>query len=185
MISINQFKNGMTLKIDGELYQIAEFQHVKPGKGAAFVRTKLRKLKSATSIDRTFRDGEKFEDVFIENRPVEYLYRDASHYVFMDQQTFEQFSFDENQIGRAADFLTENMLVTLQIYEGVLIDVVLPASVNLRVASTGPGLRGDTAKAGTKPATLETGLTIQVPLFVNMGDVVKVDTRTREYLGRA
>jgi len=185
MVSMNQFRNGLVLKIEGELYQVVSFQHVKPGKGGAFMRTRLKNMRLGTTVDRTIRDNEKFEDAFIDTKPVEYLYQDGTSYVFMDNNTFEQLSFDKELIGNAVSFLVENMGVNIQLHDGRLLEVLLPASVNLKVTSTEPGLKGDTASGATKPATLETGLTIQVPLFVNNDDVLKVDTRSGEYLSRA
>ena len=185
MVSMSQFRNGLVLKIDGDLYQIISYQHVKPGKGGAFMRVRMKNLTQGKTLDRTIRENEKFEDVYIDTKQVEYLYQDGTSYVFMDQNTFEQLSFEKEQIGGALDFIVENMKVNLQMNGSNLIEVQLPASVNLKVTSTEPGLKGDTATGGTKPATLETGLTVQVPLFINQDDLLKIDTRTREYLSRA
>ena len=185
MVSMSQFRNGLVLKIDGELYQIISYQHVKPGKGGAFMRTRMKNLKQGTTIDRTIRENEKFEDAYIDTSSAEYLYQDGNSYVFMDQNTFEQLSFDKEQIGGAMNFIVENMKVNLRMHGSDLIEVQLPASVLLKVTSTEPGLKGDTAVGGNKPAVLETGLTVQVPLFINQDDVLKIDTRMGEYLSRA
>lgn len=184
MISTNEFKNGMTIDIDGTLYQIIEFQHVKPGKGGAFVRTKLKNFKTGAVIDKTFRAGEKFEQAMISRRPMQYLYNDGSDYVFMDTETYEQISLPAAFLADEAKFLKENMNVLIAMHDGEAIGVEMPITVELEISQTDPGLKGDTASGGTKPATLETGAVIQVPLFIKIGDVVKVDTRTGEYITR-
>lgn len=184
MISTNQFKNGMTIYIDDTIFQIVEFQHVKPGKGGAFVRTKLRNFKTGAVIDRTFRAGEKFEQAMVSRRPMQYLYNDGSDYVFMDTETYEQVSVAASFLEEEVKFLKENMNVLVAMHEGQPIGVEMPITVELDVTHTEPGIKGDTASGGTKPATLETGALIQVPLFIQTGDKVKVDTRTGEYITR-
>ncbi len=185
MISTNQLKTGMALVMDGELYTIVEFQHVKPGKGSAFVRTKLRSLKTGNIIARTFDAGERFEEAFIEKRNLQFQYRAGETYHFMDTETFEGFSFQAKDLGDAAHFLTENLEAKGEFYEGRIIGMELPTTVVLKVTESDPGLRGDTSKSAMKPAILESGWKIQVPLFIEPGESIKVDTRTGEYLGRA
>lgn len=185
MISTNQFKTGLALVIDGQLYTIVDYQHVKPGKGAAFVRTKLKHLKSGAVLSRTFDAGEKFQEAFILKRPLQFLYRAGEAYHFMDLESYEQHQFDRDSVGEAAHYLKENLEVRGEFFEGRLVGLELPTTVVLRVVDSEPGLRGDTSKAATKPATLETGYKIQVPLFVGPNDEIKVDTRTGEYGGRA
>ncbi len=185
MISTNEFKTGITIIMDGALYVIAEFQHVKPGKGGAFVRTKLRRLKEGSVMERTFRVGEKFQEAFIEQRKLQYLYRAGDTFHFMDLSTFEDLPIQEKTIGPSAGFLKNTMELVGQFHDGQLIGLDLPIFVDLRVEETDPVLRGDTAKAGTKPAKLETGVAIQVPLFIESGEMVRVDTRTGSYASRA
>lgn len=185
MISTNQFKGGLFIKLEGELYMIIEFQHHKPGKGGAFVRTKLRNVKSDTVISRTFRAGETVEDVFVEEKKYQFLYSADGQYYFMDNETYEQISLAESKVEDSKRFLKENTEVSVTIYEGDILDIRLPIFITLKVAETEPGTRGDTVKAGTKNAKLETGANIQVPLFINRGDLIKIDTRTGEYIGRA
>ncbi|MFC1667852.1 elongation factor P [Chlamydiota bacterium] len=184
MISTNNFKTGITILIDKELFTIENFQHVKPGKGGAFVRTRLRNVKTGNVLERTFNAGENFEQAFIETKKMEYLYFDSHHYVFMDIQSYEQIEIEEQYISEIKDFLKENILLTVTFYEGSIIEVMLPNFMELEVTYTEPGFKGDTATSGTKPATVETGALIQVPLFVNTGDTIKIDTRTRQYLQR-
>lgn len=184
-ISTNQFKTGMTLVIDGELFVIVEFQHVKPGKGAAFVRTKFRSLKNGTVLSRTYDAGDKFQEAFIEKRTLQFQYRAGDNYQFMDSKTYDQFDFKANELGDAVHYLIENMEVKGEFYENRLIGVDLPTSVLIKVTESDPGVRGDTSKSAMKPAILETGFKINVPLFVEPGDQIKVDTRTGEYIGRA
>ena len=184
MISTSQFKTGMTIELDGNLFSIVDFQHVKPGKGGAFVRTKLKNVKTGAVIDRTFRAGEKVELAHIDRRRMQFLYRDPDHYYFMDTQNYEQMALALVQMGDTPSYLKEGAVVEVEMYEGAPIGLELPVAVELEVKQTDPGLRGDTATGGTKPATLETGLVVQVPLFVQVGDVIKVDTRTGEYLTR-
>lgn len=184
-ISTNQFKTGMALVIDGELYIIVEFQHVKPGKGAAFVRTKLRSMKTGNVLNKTYDSGERFEDAFIEKRPVQFQYRSGDEYHFMELETYEQLMFTRQDLGDAANYLTPNLEVKAQMWNSKLVGMDLPTTVDMKIAESDPGLRGDTSKSAMKGAVMETGLKISVPLFVSPGDVVKVDTRTGEYAGRA
>jgi elongation factor P len=182
--STAEFRRGLKIELDGNPYSIVDFQHVKPGKGGAFVRTKLKHLKLGTVVDRTFRSGEKFELVDFEQKPMQYLYRD-DHFHFMSLETFEQISLATEQVGDAADYLKENMEVEVVYINGEPSAVELPTFAELRVVKTDPGVRGDTASGGTKPATLETGAVVSVPLFINEGDILKVDTRTGAYIERA
>lgn len=184
MITTAQFKNGLTIEIDGTIYQIVEFQHVKPGKGGAFVRTKLKNFKTGAVIDKTFRAGESVEQAIVNRRPMQYLYNDGVDYHFMDTETYEQISIPQANLIEESKYLKENMNVLIAIHEGQPIGVDLPTAVELEVTHTEPGVKGNTASGATKPATLETGLVIQVPLFINNGDIVKVDTRTGEYITR-
>jgi len=161
-----------------------EFQHVKPGKGAAFVRTKLKNLKTQNLVEKTFKGDEKIEEAFIEERKLQFSYKDSDFYNFLDQDTFEQIQLDKERIGKLSLFLKENQEVTALFYKGEILNINLPNFVELEVKQTEPGIRGDTAKGGIKPAVLETGLIIQVPLFINIGDKIKIDTRTCEYLER-
>ena len=184
MISTTDFRNGETIVMEGQLWVIVEWQHVKPGKGGAFVRTKLRRLRDNNVIERTFRAGEKFQEAFIEKRSLQYLYRTADSFHLMDTKTYEEIQVPAGQIGAAAGFLKENMELEGQFHDGSMIGIQPPMFVDVLVASTEPGIRGDTSKGGMKPATLETGATIQVPLFVNTGDLIRVDTRTASYVSR-
>ena len=185
MISSNDLRNGVTVVVDGQLWTVIEFLHVKPGKGSAFVRTRLKNVKTGTTLERTFRAGEKLERAIVDNRQMQMLYNDADGYHFMDQETFENVTLQRDLIGGPADFLKDGMVVDVQFYEGSAIGVDLAAHVELLIVETDPGFRGDTATNVTKPAKLETGATIQVPLFVEPGDVVRIDTRDRRYIGRA
>ena len=184
MISTNQFKNGSAIKVDGKRFTIVNFQHVKPGKGAAFVRTRLRNLDTGAVVDKTFRAGEKLENVTTQSRQMSYLYNDGDLYHFMDSETYEQVAIPTEVVGETAGYIPENGTVNVLSADGEVVNVDPPAHVDLEVAQTDPGLKGDTATGGSKPATLETGLVVQVPLFVNQGDRVRVDTRSREYLTR-
>lgn len=184
MASTNDLKNGMVLNIDGQLWSVVEFQHVKPGKGPAFVRTKLKNVLSGKSIDKTFNAGVKVETATVDRRDMQYLYKDGTDFVFMDSETYEQIPIAEDIVGDAANFLLENQDAIVATHEGTVLFVELPASVVLEITYTEPGLQGDRSSAGTKPATVETGYEIQVPLFLEMGTKVKVDTRTGDYLGR-
>ncbi|MBV8246164.1 MAG: elongation factor P [Candidatus Eremiobacteraeota bacterium] len=184
MISSNDFRNGVTIVIEGQLWTVVEFLHVKPGKGSAFVRTRLKNVKSGATVERTFRAGEKLERATVDNRQMSMLYNDADGFHFMDQESFENFTLHRDLIGDPADFLRDGMVVDVQLHDGIPIGVDLPAHVELRVEETDPGFKGDTATGTTKPAKLETGATVQVPLFVNPGDVIRIDTRDRRYIGR-
>jgi elongation factor P len=184
-VSTNDLKNGMTLDLPEGLVSVVEFQHVKPGKGGAFVRTKLKNVRTGAVIERTYRADEKLDQAIIDKRDMQFLYRDGSDYVFMDTTSYEQLQVPSDSLGDAPNFLKETDGVVLQIYGTEIVGVDLPASVELAVAETEPGLQGDRVSGARKPATLETGLVVQVPLFVNSGDTIKVDTRTSEYLTRA
>jgi elongation factor P len=184
-ISTNDLRNGMTLDLPDGLFSVVEFQHVKPGKGGAFVRTKLRNSRTKAVIERTFRADEKVEQAVVEKREMQYLYREGASFVFMDNSSYEQSSVDSSSLGDAPSYLKEGDSVILEMYGGEIVDVALPAAVELAVTETEPGLQGDRVSGARKPATLETGLVVQVPLFVNPGDRIKVDTRTGEYLTRA
>lgn len=183
-ISINQLKNGLTIRVNGEIYQVMEFQHVKPGKGAAFVRTKLKNLKTQGLTERTFKGDERIEEAFVEERRLQFTYRDSEFYNFLDQDSFEQIQLDKGRIGKMSLFLKENQEVIAFSYKGEILNINLPNFVDLEVKQTEPGIRGDTAKGGEKSATLETGLVVGVPLFINVGDRIKIDTRTGEYVER-
>jgi elongation factor P len=182
-VSTAEFKKGLKIQFDGEPYSIVEFQHVKPGKGGAFVRTKLKHMKLGRVIDNTFRAGEKVELVDFDERRMQYLYKD-DRFHFMDLETYDQISLSPEQVGEAREFLKENTEVEILFINQSPVTVELPNFIELQIAKVDPGIRGDTATGGSKPATLETGAVIQVPLFLNEGDVVKVDTRSGEYLGR-
>jgi elongation factor P len=182
-VSTAEFKKGLKIEFDGEPYSIVDFQHVKPGKGGAFVRTKLKHMRVGRVIDNTFRAGEKVELVDFDEKRMQYLYKD-DRYHFMDLETYDQISLSAEEVGDARDFLKENTEVEILFIDGSPVSVELPNFIELAVVKTDPGIRGDTASGGSKPATLETGAVIQVPLFLNEGDVVKVDTRSGDYLGR-
>ena len=184
VISTNQFKNGTAIRVDGKRFTILYFQHVKPGKGGAFVRTRLRNIDTGAVIEKTFRAGEKVENVRTESRPMTYLYRDGDLLYFMDAQTYEQVAIPAEVVGDAAGYIVPNGTVSVLCADGEVVSVEPPAHVDLEVSETDPGLKGDTATGGNKPATLETGLVVQVPLFVNVGDRVREDTRSNEYLTR-
>jgi elongation factor P len=184
MASTADFKNGLTIQLDGDVYQIIEFQHVKPGKGGAFVRTRLRKFSTGQVIDKTFRAGEKVDVARVERRPLQYLYQSGDDYIFMDNESFDQFTLTKEQIGPQVKFLKDNLEVTVASYEGRVLGVDLPDTIEAAVVATDPGLKGDTASGGSKPATIETGAVITVPLFVNEGDMIRVDTRTEKYIER-
>lgn len=184
-VDTNSFKNGMHIELDGKVWRIVEFQHVKPGKGGAFVRTKLKALDSGAVVDRTFRAGEKFPRVHTETKNVQYLYDDGSEVHFMDEETFEQFSLSHTALEDELPFMQPNASVQVLTVNGVPSSVQLPASVELTVVDTEPGVKGDTVSNVTKPATLETGAVVQVPLFVNVGDRLKIDPREKRYISRA
>jgi elongation factor P len=184
MATSNDLRNGMVLLIDGQLWSVIEFQHVKPGKGPAFVRTKLRSVTTSKVVDKTFNAGVKVETANVDRRDMQYLYNDGSGFVFMDLTSYDQITLDENVVGDAKNFLLENQNAVVALHEGNPLYVELPASVILEITYTEPGLQGDRSTGGTKPATLETGYQIQVPLFIENNTKVKVDTRTGDYLGR-
>ena len=184
MASTTDFKNGLVLKIEGQLWAIIEFQHVKPGKGPAFVRTKIKNVTSGKTVDKTWNAGVKVETATVDRRDMTYLYNDGTDYVFMDGETYDQISITPELLGDGAKFLLENMAVQVATHEDQPLFVELPVTVELEVTQTDPGLQGDRSTGGTKPATLETGATIQVPLFLETGTKVKVDTRDGSYLGR-
>ncbi len=185
MISVNDFKTGVTIELDGQAYQVVEFQHVKPGKGAAFVRAKLKNVKSGGSIEKTFRGGEKVHRAHLDRREMQYLYNDGDDYVFMDNENYEQISISPEAMGDGVKWLLENMNIQVLFFQGNIIGIELPNFVELEVVDTEPSVKGDTATGATKNATLETGATVQVPLFVNTGDKLRIDTRTGEYMERA
>ena len=184
MATSNDLKNGIVLNIEGQLWTVVEFQHVKPGKGAAFVRTKLKNILTGKVVDRTFNAGVKVETANVDKRDMTYLYNDGSGFIFMDKNTYDQVSLSEETVGDAVNYMLENQDAVVAMHEGNPIYVELPASVVLEVTYTEPGLQGDRSSGGTKPATVETGLQIQVPLFLENGTKVRIDTRTGDYLGR-
>ena len=184
MATTNDLKNGMVLRIEGNLWQVLEFQHVKPGKGPAFVRTKLKNVETNKIVDKTFNAGTKVETANVDRRTMEYLYHDGTSYVFMDTGTYEQTEVPDEIVGDASNFLLENQTAVVATNDGRVLFIELPAAVELTITFTEPGLAGDSATGRTKPATLETGHVIQVPLFINQGEKVKVDTRDSSYLGR-
>ena len=184
VVSTNQFKNGMHIELDGSAWRIVEFQHVKPGKGGAFVRTKLQNVRTGAVLDRTYRADEKLDQAVIDKREMQYLYRESAHYVFMDNSSYDQMNVDAPTLGDATNYLREGDSAVLQIYNDQVVGVDLPAAVELTVTETEPGVQGDRVSGARKPATLETGLVVQVPLFVNPGDKIKVDTRSGDYLTR-
>ena len=183
-ISVNDLKNGITLELDNGLFQVIEFQHVKPGKGGAFVRTKIRNLRSGAVLDRTFNAGIKVEQAIVDRQDMQFLYKDGDEYVFMNTSTYDQMNVSTAALGEAADYLIEQMIAQIAMYQGEIIGVEIAASVELTISETEPGVQGDRVSGARKPATLETGKMIQVPLFVGPGDKIKVDTRTGDYLTR-
>jgi elongation factor P len=184
-VTTNDLRNGMTLDLPEGLFGVVEFQHVKPGKGGAFVRTKLKNVRTGAVIERTFRADERVEQAIVDKREMQYLYRDGAEFVFMDTTSYDQLHVSPSTLGQAASFLKEGDSAVLQLYGAEIVGVDLPAAVELSVAETEPGVQGDRVSGARKPATLETGLVVQVPLFVNPGDRVKVDTRSGEYITRA
>ncbi|MBO4459975.1 MAG: elongation factor P [Clostridiales bacterium] len=185
MISAGDFRNNMCFEMDGQVYQVVEFQHVKPGKGAAFVRTKYKNVKTGSVVERSFNPNEKFEQAQLDRRDMQYLYSDGDLYYFMDQESYDQMPIHAEAIGEAIKFLKEEMICKVLSYKGEIFSVELPITVELEIVECEPGVRGDTANNVTKYATLETGAVIKVPLFVNQNEFVRVDTRTGEYLERA
>ncbi|MFU0801210.1 MAG: elongation factor P [Xylanivirga thermophila] len=184
MVSAGDFRKGLTVEIEGQVYTVVDFQHVKPGKGAAFVRAKIKNVMTGSVLERTFNPTEKFPQAHIENKQMQYLYNDGNLYYFMDLETFEQIPLNKDQVEDAMLYVKENMNVTIKFYKGQAFSVEAPNFVELEITETEPGVKGDTASGGSKPATLETGATINVPLFVNTGDIIRVDTRTGEYMER-
>lgn len=184
-ITTNDLKNGMTLELDRDLVQVVDFQHVKPGKGHAFVRTTLRNVRTGSVVDRTFRAGEKVQRAIIDKRSMQFLYRDGADYVLMDDQTYDQIQITPTTLGDATNYMVEQGTTLILMYGDEVIGVELPASVELVITETEPGLQGDRVSGARKPATLETGLVVQVPLFIELGERVKVDTRSGDYLSRA
>ena len=185
MVSTNEFKTGLTVTIDNDPWQVVEFQHVKPGKGAAFVRAKMRNLATGAVVERTFNAGERLPNATIDRRAMQYLYQEGDSYVFMDNETYEQLELSQEQLGNGINFLKENMDVKVTSFEGRILGVELPNTVELVVVETEPGIRGDTATGGNKPAKMDTGYVVKVPLFINEGDHLLIDTRSGEYIQRA
>ncbi|KOO52112.1 elongation factor P [Viridibacillus arvi] len=184
MISVNDFRTGLTIVVDGGLFRVLDFQHVKPGKGAAFVRSKLRNLRNGSVMEKTFRAGEKVEKAQIDNNKMQYLYASGDNHVFMNTETYDQIEINESQLKDELKFLLENMEVSIMSYEGEILGVDLPNTVLLEVIDTEPGIKGDTASGGSKPATVQTGLVVQVPFFVNVGDKLVINTEEGTYVSR-
>ena len=185
MITSNDFRPGVTIEIENQVWQVVEFQHVKPGKGAAFVRAKIKNMETGAVVERTWNPNEKVQEGHVDRRQMQYLYENEGAYCFMDNESYEQIELQKDQLGIAYNFLKEEMVVTMMMFKGKVIGIDLPAAVELKVIETDPGVRGDTATGGNKPAKLETGFVVKVPLFINEGDVLQIDTRTGEYVGRA
>lgn len=185
MISVNEFKNGLTIEVDGELWRVVEFQHVKPGKGSAFVRSKLKNLRTGAVQEKTFRAGEKVNKAQIDRKKMQYLYADGDNYVFMDTNTYEQLELPGSQIEEELKYMKENMVVSIIMFGTETLGVELPNTVDLEVKETEPGIKGDTSSGGSKPATMETGLVVQVPFFVSEGDVLTINTSDGTYISRA
>ena len=184
MVSAGDFKNGLTIELDGNVYQIIEFQHVKPGKGAAFVRTKLKNIKSGGVIEKSFRPTEKFEQAHIDRKDMQYLYSDSDLFYFMDSETYDQIALSQDEVGDSLKFVKENETVKVCSHKGSVFAIEPPLTVELQITETEPGFKGDTATGATKPAKVETGAVVNVPLFVNQEDKIKIDTRTGEYISR-
>ncbi|MFA5675876.1 MAG: elongation factor P [Christensenellales bacterium] len=185
MVSAGDFRKGLTVEIDGQVWIIVDFQHVKPGKGAAFVRTKMKNIMQGNVLEKSYNPSEKFPKAHVETKAMEYLYSDGELYYFMDNESYEQIPLNHNQVEDALNYIKENMPVTIRFFKGEAFSVDPPNFVELEVSETDPGFKGDTATAGNKPAILETGAKIMVPLFINQGDIIRVDTRTGEYMERA
>ena len=185
MISVNEFKNGLTIEVDGELWRVVEFQHVKPGKGSAFVRSKLKNLRTGAVQEKTFRAGEKVNQAQIDRKKMQYLYADGDNYVFMDTNTYEQLELPGSQIEEELKYMKENMVVSIIMFGTETLGVELPNTVDLEVKETEPGIKGDTSSGGSKPATMETGLVVQVPFFVSEGDVLTINSSDGTYISRA
>jgi elongation factor P len=184
MIDAGELKRGITIELDGQLYQVLDFQHIKMGRGSAQVRLKLRDVRAGHNTERSFQASETFTRAVLERRPVQYLYNDGSLYHFMDTKTFEQTAIDKSMLGEALNYLKDGANLEMLTHKGKSVGIQLPVSVELKVVETGPGFKGDTASAGSKPAEMETGITIKVPFFINTGDTIKIDTRSGEYLER-
>lgn len=184
MISTNDFHTGLTIELDGDIYTVVEFQHVKPGKGSAFVRSKLKNLRTGSTTEKTFRAGEKIARAHLERKEMEYLYSSEGDYNLMDLETYEQLALSKEQMGDAAKYLRENEKLSVIVHGEKIVGVEMPYTVELAVTGTDPGVKGDTASGGSKPATLETGLVVQVPFFINVGDVLRIDTRSGAYIER-
>jgi len=184
MISSNDFRTGTTIELDGQVWRVVEFLHVKPGKGSAFVRTKLKSVQSGNVVEKTFRAGESVQQAILEKSNLQHTYVESGDYVFMDMNSFEETRLSIEQIGKGAKYLKEGMEVNVIYYNGKVLEVELPISITLKVTETDPGVKGDTASGGTKPAILETGAQVMVPLFISVGEMIKVDTRNDSYLGR-
>lgn len=185
MINVNDFKTGVTIEVDSDIFTVIDFQHVKPGKGAAFVRSKLKNIRNGNIVERTFRAGENLHRAHIENREMQYLYASGSEYTFMDNETYDQITIPVEKLKWEINFLIENMNIQIMSYQGVIIGITLPNSVQLKVVETEPSVKGNTAQGALKSAKLETGLSVQVPLFINEGDVLIIDTREGKYSSRA
>jgi elongation factor P len=185
VISVNDFKTGLTIEVENDIFTVVDFQHVKPGKGAAFVRSKLKNLRNGNIVEKTFRAGESVGRALIESRAMQYLFNSGAEYTFMDNETYDQITLDEKQLDWEKKFLIENMVINISSYQGEIIGINLPNSVELKVIETEPGIKGNTATGATKNAKVETGLTLQVPLFINEGDVLLIDTREGKYISRA
>jgi len=185
LINANDLKNGMVIKVDNEMFIVVGYQHTKPGKGPAYMKVKLKHITKGNVVEKTFRSTEKIENVYIERKPMQFLYKSDNEFVFMDNNTYEQISISQDNLEGMEGFLKEGMDVEIQFYKNNPISVILPTFVELKVIKTEPGVKGDSVSTATKPAQLETGITIQVPLFINEGDIIKVDTRTKSYSERA
>lgn len=185
MITARKFRSGLVVEMGKDLFLIMDSQHTKPGKGGAFVRAKLKNLRTGSAAERTFRPDESFKQAFIERKTMQYLYHDESAYHFMDQESYEQIGVSEKTLGNIAKFLKDGMEVTTSLHKDTIVDIILPPFVDLKVTYTEPGIKGDTAKGGSKPATLETGAVVKVPLFISSNETIKIDTRTGNYAGRA
>jgi len=185
MIDVTDARKGATFELDGKLYTVLDYQHIKIGRGSAQVRLKMRDIRAGYTTERTFQSGDRLQDVQVMQRSSQYLYQDDQFFYFMDQESFDQIPMNREQLGEALNYLKEGMIVQLSTYEGDAIGIDLPIAVELEITETGPSFKGDTAQGGTKPAVMETGITVQVPMFLNTGDIIKVDTRTGGYLERA
>jgi len=184
LISTNDFQTGLTIELDGDLYKIVNYDHVKPGKGGAFVQTELKNLDTGSTITKRFRSGEKVNKAYIETKPYQFLYRSGDNYVFMDNETYEQINLSQDRLGQATEYLKENQEIKLELYEEEVIGVNIPDTVELAVADAPPAIRGNTVSGGSKVVTLETGAEVKVPLFIEAGDILKIDTRSGEYIER-